>query len=157
MTSASAAPAAALACPASVPYEGADPHEGTPFSRDLGIDVLELTPGRAVLALAWQPRLTNTRGAMHGGALSTLADMALSLAWRLAAPDRIAAGTISLNLNFVAPATRGVRAVATLAHLAGGCAFCEAHVLDEAEQLIATAQGVFRLRRRPVGPIEQGA
>ena len=64
----------------------------TPFSRELGIRVLEWGHGRAVIALDAQARLMNRRGVVHGGVIATMADMALSLAWRGAAPDRHAGG-----------------------------------------------------------------
>jgi uncharacterized protein (TIGR00369 family) len=120
----------------------------TPFSRDLGIQVLEWEMGRAVISLDVPERLTNRRGSAHGGVVATLADMALSLAWRSNAPGMVPAGTISLNVNFVAPAVDHLTAEGRMLHMTGGCAFCEARVLNRDGGLVATAQGVFRVRRR---------
>jgi len=119
----------------------------TPFSRDLGVRVVEWSNGRAVIALDVTERLTNRRGSAHGGIVATLADMALSLAWRGAAPGMAAAGTISLNVNFVAPAVGRITAEGRMLHMTGGCAFCEARILNGDGGLVATAQGVFRVRQ----------
>jgi uncharacterized protein (TIGR00369 family) len=119
----------------------------TPFSRELGIEVIEWGQGRAVIALDTQARLMNRRGVLHGGVIATLADMALSLAWRGAAPDGVPAGTLNLSVNFVAPAVGRLIAEGRLLQMTGGCAFCEATIADAAGALVATAQAVFRVRR----------
>jgi uncharacterized protein (TIGR00369 family) len=126
---------------------GQDQRAHTPFSRELGVEVLEWADGRACLALDLAERHTNRRGAAHGGVVATLADMALSLAWRSAAPQSSPAGTLNLNVNFVAPAMGRITAEGRLLHLTGGCAFCEARVLNDDGGLAATAQAVFRVRQ----------
>lgn len=109
--------------------------------------MLEWADGRASLALDLAERHTNRRGAAHGGVVATLADMALSLAWRSAAPHSSPAGTLNLNVNFVAPAVGRITAEGRLLHLTGGCAFCDARVLNGDGGLAATAQAVFRVRQ----------
>lgn len=123
----------------------------TPFSRELGIEVVEWGQGRAVIALEAQARLMNRRGVVHGGVIATLADMALSLAWRGAVPDGVPAGTLNLSVNFVAPASGRLTAEGRLLQMTGGCAFCEAKVVDAVGALVATAQAVFRVRRAAAG------
>jgi uncharacterized protein (TIGR00369 family) len=113
----------------------------------LGVEVLEWADGRAALALDLAERHMNRRGVAHGGVVATLADMALSLAWRSAAPHSSPAGTLNLNVNFVVPAVGRIRAEGKLVHLTGGCAFCEARVVNGDGGLAATAQGVFRVRQ----------
>ena len=119
----------------------------TPFSRELGIQVIEWGQGRAVISLEAQARLMNRRGVVHGGVIATLADMALSLAWRGATPDGVPAGTLNLSVNFVAPANGRLIAEGRLLQMTGGCAFCEATIADTDGALVATAQAVFRVRR----------
>lgn len=126
-----------------------DPIAVSPFCVDLGIELLEWQDGRAVLALEVTPRLTNRRGAAHGGVVASLADHALSMAWRSAAPERTGAGTISLNVNFVAPAKGRLRAEGRLVRLTGSCAFCEGHIFGGDGKLVATAQAAFRVRQKP--------
>jgi uncharacterized protein (TIGR00369 family) len=101
----------------------------------------------AVISLDAQARLMNRRGALHGGVIATLADMALSLAWRGAAPDCVPAGTLNLSVNFIAPASGRLTAEGRLLQMTGACAFCEAKVADAEGALVATAQAVFRVRR----------
>lgn len=121
----------------------------SPFSQELGIEVHEWAEGRAVLKLDVNERHTNRRGIAHGGVIATMADMALSLAWRSLAPDSTPLGTLSLNVSFVAPAVGRITAEGRTLHMTGGCAFCEARILNEDGELVATAQGVFRVRRPP--------
>lgn len=119
----------------------------SPFSLDLGIQVLEWAGGRALITLDIDERHTNRRGVAHGGVIATLADMALSLAWRSAALERPPAGTVNLNVSFVAPARGRLTAEGRLLHMTGSCAFCEGRILNEDGGLAAVAQGVFRMRK----------
>ncbi|WP_084151324.1 PaaI family thioesterase [Azohydromonas australica] len=118
----------------------------SPFSLDLGIKVLEWAEGRALIALDVDERHTNRRGVAHGGVIATLADMALSLAWRSAAPERPPAGTVNLSVTFVAPAHGRITAEGRLLHMTGSCAFCEGRILNGDGGLAAVAQGTFRMR-----------
>lgn len=126
---------------------GPDPIADSPFCQELGMKVLEWGEGSAVVALDVGARLQNRRAVAHGGVVASLADMALSLAWRSAAPDRTAAGTINLNVNFIAPAVGTLTAEGRLMRLTGGCAFCDAQIRDAEGALVATAQGAFRARK----------
>jgi uncharacterized protein (TIGR00369 family) len=126
---------------------GVDPLAQSPFSKELGIEVLEWAAGRAVIALKVTTRLTNRRGVARGGVVATVADMALSLAWRSTAPDSTPAGTLNLSVNFVAPAVGRITAEGRMVHMTSGCAFCEARILNGDGGLVATAQGVFRVRQ----------
>jgi len=46
------------------------------FERLLGIQVLKLEDGRALLKLPFRRRFTNPHGSLHGGAIAALADTA---------------------------------------------------------------------------------
>ena len=50
--------------------------ERIPFNRVLGIEILELTPGRALFGVPFRPELIGDpdRRALHGGVLSAVAD-----------------------------------------------------------------------------------
>jgi uncharacterized protein (TIGR00369 family) len=124
-----------------------NPLAGSFFSEDLGIELLEWDNGHSVIALKVTQRLGNRLGMAHGGVIATLADQALGLAWRSAAPDRTPGGTINLNINFISPGNGRLTAEGQLVKLTGSVAFCEGKIYDEKRELIATAQGAFSARR----------
>jgi uncharacterized protein (TIGR00369 family) len=124
-----------------------NPLAGSFFSEDIGIELLEWDNGHSVIALEITQRLGNRLGMAHGGVIATLADQALGLAWRSAAPDRTPGGTINLNINFISPGKGRLTAEGQLVKLTGSVAFCEGKIYDENRELIASAQGAFSARR----------
>ncbi len=76
-----------------------------PFNRVLGIDILELAPGKAVLAVPFRPDLIGdpVRPALHGGVISALADTCGGCAvWSaVGGEDRVS--TIDLRVDYLRP------------------------------------------------------
>lgn len=126
------------------------PDDAIPFRRHVGIRVVAAAEGRAVLVLPARPEVGNRFGNVHGGALATLVDGAMSNAILSALPrgDRIG-GTIELSIRFLEPATGSVRAEGRVLRLGGRIAFAQADVWDERGRMVATAQGSYALQRRP--------
>lgn len=134
------------------------PDDAIPFRRHLGIRVVETEGGRALLHLPARPEIGNRFGKVHGGALATLVDGAMSNAIlsRLPAGDRIG-GTIELSIRFLEPAAGTVVAEGRVLRLGGRIAFAQADVRDASGRLVATAQGSYALdRRRPPERPEPG-
>ena len=78
-----------------------------PFNRFLGIRVLEVTEGGARLSLPFRPELVGDplRPALHGGVLSTLADVAGGMAMWADIEDPMArVATIDLRVDYLRPA-----------------------------------------------------
>ena len=78
----------------------------SPFAVHLGISVVELADGRAVLEMPFHEELVTIGRTVHGGALATLLDTtAMAAAWCGAAePERLQGSTISLSVSYLAPA-----------------------------------------------------
>jgi len=76
-----------------------------PFTATLGIEIVSATPEEVVGRLAWREELCTVGGAMHGGALMSLADNLGGLCAYLNLPDGASTATISSSTNFL----RGVR------------------------------------------------
>jgi uncharacterized protein (TIGR00369 family) len=74
-----------------------------PFYAFLGVEVLETSDGRAAIRLPYRPELGNKRGDVHGGAIGSLLDIALSTAVRSALPEGSAAATISMTITYLQP------------------------------------------------------
>jgi acyl-CoA thioesterase len=78
-------------------------------SQGLGIEIMEVGPGRATLQMTIQPHMVNGHGIAHGGFIFTLADSAFAFACNSHNERTVAAqGSIS----FVRPGRLGDRLVA---------------------------------------------
>lgn len=71
---------------------------------ELGVRIVELEPGRIVLALRHQARLTQQHGYLHAGVLATVMDSACGYAaFTLMRPDA-AVLTVEYKVNLLRPA-----------------------------------------------------
>ncbi len=120
----------------------------SPFLASLGAQVVAAAAGRAELRLAPQPAHANTWGAVHGGVLMTLLDVAMSFAARSTGAHAQGAVTVDMHTQFMAPASGPLRALGHCAQASRTLAFCEARILDAQGEIVARAQGTFKLLRR---------
>ncbi len=120
----------------------------TGFFQDVGCELVAYGQGHAVIALNLQPRHLNNASNMHGGVMATLMDVAMGLCgtWEPDPAQRRVATTLSMSLNFSAPASAGSRVRAVAKCRSGGhkifMAGCD--LLDENDRLIAFGEGVFK-------------
>jgi uncharacterized protein (TIGR00369 family) len=76
-----------------------------PFAVTLGMELVSATPEEVVGRLPWREELCTTGGALHGGALMSLADNLGGVCAYLNLPAGAGTATISSSTNFL----RGVR------------------------------------------------
>jgi uncharacterized protein (TIGR00369 family) len=120
----------------------------TGFFQDIGCELLAYGLEHATLALGLLPRCLNNASNMHGGVMATLMDVAMGLCgtWEADPAERRVALTLSMNINFSAPAAAGSRIRAVARCRSGGqkvfMASCD--LLDESDRLIAFGEGVFK-------------
>ena len=76
-----------------------------PFAVELGMELESATPDEVVGRLRWREELCTTGGALHGGALMSLADNLGGVCAYLNLPAGAGTATISSSTNFL----RGVR------------------------------------------------
>lgn len=92
-----------------MPNEGQPPLDGltamVPFAATLGMELVSATPEEVVGRLAWREELCTTGGALHGGALMSLADNIGGVCAYLNLSAGAGTATISSSTNFL----RGVR------------------------------------------------
>lgn len=104
--------------------------------------------GRARCRLVLTDAHLNRHGALHGGLSATLLDNAMGATASLTVDEagRAPFLTISLNVNYLAPAKLGREVTATGRITGGGRSllFVEGDLRDDADSLIATASGVFK-------------
>jgi acyl-CoA thioesterase len=121
--------------------------EADPFSQHLGVELLEVAPGYARVALTLQPHHTAVQGVTHGGVLLGLAEAALAIACHAHNYVYLA---LNISLNFHAATWPGDRLIAEARERqAGGhISAYGIDIRDESEDLIASAQAqVYRTNR----------
>ena len=114
-------------------------------SRGLGIEILEVGPGTATLAMRVEPRMCNGFGAAHGGFIFALADSAFAFACN--SRDLRTVGA-HCTITFLRPGTRGKRLIARAREVsrAGRSGVYDVEVSEDGE-IIA----LFRGNSRTVG------
>ena len=85
-----------------------------PFFKLLGIELVEVEPGRAVLSVAWRPDLCQPAGILHGGVIASLVDTAIAQSILLT-PRYMAAHerrhrivSVDLRIKYLRPVSEGV-------------------------------------------------
>ena len=116
-----------------------------PFVDHLGIQLLEKADGRARVRLDPRPEHLNSWEAVHGGALMTLLDVALSSAARALDPACIGCTTVEMKCNFLAAAGGTVLAEGRAQRAGRSLIYSEGEVRDAAGTLLAKASGTFKL------------
>lgn len=79
-------------------------------SQGLGMEILQVRPGEAVLTMTIRPNMVNGHGIAHGGFIFTLADSAFAFACNSHNERAVAAQG---NISFIRPGKLGDRLVAT--------------------------------------------
>jgi uncharacterized protein (TIGR00369 family) len=116
-----------------------------PLVDHLGVRLLEIRDGAAIMAYAPRPEHGNSWGGVHGGILLALLDIGMGTAARSLDPACNGATTVELKANFLA-AAKGQLTTRCRAQRAGrSLIFAEGEVLDEPGALLAKGSGTFKL------------
>lgn len=78
-------------------------------SQAMGMELLEVGPGRAKLAMRVRPDMLNGHAICHGGHIFTLADSAFAFACNW---DNTVTVALACHISFIAPARAGDRLIA---------------------------------------------
>jgi 1,4-dihydroxy-2-naphthoyl-CoA hydrolase len=112
----------------------------------LGFDVEEVTPGRIVIALPVRPELCSVVGVVHGGAIASLVDHALSLVVYPLVERGKWVATTEFKINYLESVREGVlRVTAEVLSLRARLAVARADVECNGK-LVASAQGTLYVR-----------
>jgi len=118
------------------------------FAELVGIELLEVSEGRAVARLAIQERHLNTIRTVHGGTIFALADLAFAAASN--SYGTVAVG-INVSISYVKAATGGVlTAEARETSLNPRLATYTVDVKDEQGDIVAIFQGMVYRKKDPL-------
>ncbi len=120
----------------------------SPFVGKLGIVADRLEDDEVRLRLPWDPSNVTVGDMVHGGAIATLADLAvMAAAWCGAqAPQGLRGVTVSMALDFIAPArATDLIGVGRVLRRGRSLVNCEAEVVDPRGKLVAKALATYKL------------
>jgi uncharacterized protein (TIGR00369 family) len=105
-----------------------------------GLQPVAVERGRAVFIMDVGPHHANPMGTVHGGALATLADSAMGIAYASTLADDEAFTTLELKINFLKPVWSGLLTAEGKVLKAGRTVgLTECRVTDESGSLVAHA------------------
>jgi uncharacterized protein (TIGR00369 family) len=111
-----------------------------PFAQLLGIEVVEMERGVAVLRLDVRDELRQNNGIIHGGVTASLIDTASAFAILTMLEPNQTTTTVDLTIHYLRPLVKGQAQASARVLRAGRRVIVVAvDVLDEAETLAATA------------------
>jgi uncharacterized protein (TIGR00369 family) len=120
----------------------------SPFGRHVGLELESVGEDRAEVTLPYSGSVATAGDIVHGGAISTLIDVAATAASWAATFDQPPQrwGTVSLSVNFVRPARADtLTAIAEVVRRGGSLCFSEVKVSDTNHRLIAHGLVTYRL------------
>jgi uncharacterized protein (TIGR00369 family) len=101
------------------------------FMRTIGASLESIEPGMVTIACAFDERLTQQHGLLHGGVLASLADVACGYAALTMMPDDREVLTVEFKINFLKPAkTDRLIAVGQVMQSGRTLTVCEGTVFD---------------------------
>jgi uncharacterized protein (TIGR00369 family) len=112
----------------------------SPFARELGIEIAEITGDRAELTMPFREGIATFGDTIHGGAIATLIDTAgMVAAWADdVVPEKPGGATVALSIDYVAAARgKDLRAVATAVKRGRRLCFCEIALSTADGELVA--------------------
>jgi uncharacterized protein (TIGR00369 family) len=111
-----------------------------PFAVLIGMDLVEVSEGRAAFTAEPAEYHHNPLGTVHGGIVATLLDSAMGCAVQSLLSAATGYTTLEIKVNYLRPITSTtgtVRCEGTIIHLGGRIATAEARVTDAAGKLYA--------------------
>ncbi|MHB8721723.1 MAG: hydroxyphenylacetyl-CoA thioesterase PaaI [Steroidobacteraceae bacterium] len=115
-------------------------------SQALGIEIIEVAPGRVRIAMTVRADMVNGHGTCHGGIVFALADSAFAFACNSHGDPMVAAGA---SIEFLAPTPCGERLIATAAEISRSArhGIYDVAVTSEAGAVLAQFRGRCARRR----------
>lgn len=129
--------------------------ENEPYAGKLGLRLLELEPGRAVVEMAPRDDVANILGMTHGGAIFSLIDEAFQVSCNAYGTVAVA---LSMTLTYHSPprADATLRAESREIHRSRKTGTYIIRVTDDRGSLIATCQALAYRKQEPLPFLSEG-
>ena len=121
-----------------------------PFFTLIGLEILEIEPGRSTARVAWRPDLTQPAGLMHGGVVASLIDAGTAYPLLLCDElrDTLGAGgslvTIDLRVKYLRPVSAGtVTCKSRITRMGRQIIHMEAVVTNDAGKEVARGDAIY--------------
>lgn len=115
-----------------------------PFIKLIGMELLELKTGEAILRLKMRDDLRQPHGVLHGGATASIIDTATAFAVISVLEKDEKATTVDLTVHYLRPVTEGeIFCTAKIVRAGRRLLTVSAEVVNEQEKLIATALSTY--------------
>jgi len=115
-----------------------------PFSKLIGMQLVDLRMDQAVISIAMRDDLRQPSGVLHGGVTATLIDTAMAFAVRTRLEPDAATATIDLTVHYLRPLLEGSAVCTAKVVRAGKRIFTvEADVENSEGKLIATGLSTY--------------
>lgn len=121
-----------------------------PLYIHLGFTLDALDDGRSQVRLGFQPHLGNSRGEVHGGTVAAIIDAAMSQAVRSLVDREMGVATMTMNLNYLAPAKGEIICRGAVIKRGRSIMFTEAEVFGEDGALACRASATYRILPKTV-------
>lgn len=108
----------------------------------MGIKVIEMGSGEAVLTMPFEEKMTNPYGMMHGSGAYALADSAAAVAIASISEKGKQFFTIEMKINYLEPVTNGIVEARAKVLRQGRIVPCEVDVYNE-NKLVAKAIATY--------------
>jgi acyl-CoA thioesterase len=117
-------------------------------SQSLGIEIMDVAPGRVQIAMTVRSDMVNGYGMCHGGLVFAFADSAFAFACNSYGEPMVAAGA---SIEFIAPTPQGERVIATAKEVSRGTrhGIYDVAVTNAAGDVLAQFRGRCSRLRRP--------
>lgn len=116
-----------------------------PFYEHLGLELDYLQDGKSAIRLPFKKHFGNTRGEMHGGAVASLVDAAMSQAVRSTVEMGAKVATITMTLNYLAPAHGELLGKGAVVKGGRSLVFAEAEITDAEGRIVCRASATYRV------------
>jgi len=114
--------------------------ESVPFARFLGIELVELERGKAVLCLSVRDDFMRNGGVWHGGVTASLIDTAAAFVIMTVLLPEQTTTTVDLTIHYLRPLIEGnATARARIVRSGRRIIVASVDVFDDAERMVATA------------------
>ena len=118
-------------------------YEHNVYAKYLGMEIVKLMPLEALVSMKSRQNLMNMLGGLHGGAITSLADMVMGLACATVGKRIVTLG-MSINFIYAADLNSTVLALARVIHNGRTTLIVEFRVVDsETHRLLAKGRGSF--------------